>query len=121
MEFLESGAEKIWTARRRSALGVWVGLIATLLDLGLCESLKTSIPATGGKYLQTAVGCKLQVGHNDMPLDKAPSHDYFFIVNGSEGKLYVCKRSHNFIFYPSDEKTEDDGYSEDGCRKTISV
>lgn len=46
-EFLDPEDEKIWMMRTRSALDVWVGRIATLLDLGQSESLLCSIFAPG--------------------------------------------------------------------------
>lgn len=95
MEFLESNAENICMARRRTALDVWVRRIATLLDLDQGESFKMSIPATGGRYLIADVGCKPQVGHNYTRLNETFSPGYFFILNGSEeGKLYVMKGPH---------------------------
>lgn len=70
---------------------------------------KMSIPATGGKYLMAVLGCKTQVGQNNVCLKKAFSPGYFFIVNGSGGrKPCFWKGSHHFVFYPSSEKLKVD-------------
>lgn len=104
MYHLESDAEKNWMARIWLALDFWVGWIATHLDLDQCEFLKNSIFCNWREVLLTDAGCKPQVGQNYMSLKKAYSHSYFFIMNEfEEGKQYVCKGFHNFLFYPRAE------------------
>lgn len=89
MEFLEPNAERIWMPRRRFALDVWVGWIATLQDLDQCKSFKTSIFATGGRYPLTDVGCKPQVRNNVMSLQKSSSLDFYSLQMDS--KKEICK------------------------------
>lgn len=81
-----------------------MGWIATLSDLDQCESAKTLIPVTAGRYLLDSVGCRSQVGHNDVCLKKSYSARYFFILNGSKNRrLYVCNVSHDVLFYAGAE------------------
>lgn len=58
MDVLEYHAERIWMARRRSALDVCLESITTLLDLEQCGSFKTHVPGTGRRYLLAHVACK---------------------------------------------------------------
>lgn len=82
-----------------------MGCKQTFLDVNRCESLKISIFATAWRYISEGVGCKLQVGHNDMPLNKSFSFGHFFILNGSEKEsLYIGKGSIQFLFYANADK-----------------
>lgn len=51
--------------------------------------------------------CSGQKACNAFPVRKDALPGYFFLMNGDEkGKLYVCKRSHHFVFYPPEVQRE---------------
>lgn len=105
MHLFERSTDLVWVAKRRAVLDVWLCCIASLLNLYEGKNSKMRIPATGGRFLITGADCKAQLGHNDMIVRRGASPGYFFIANGpEEGKLYVCKGSHHFVFYPPTEK-----------------
>lgn len=100
--------EHMWVARCRALLDVWLGMLALLLNIDENGRHALWMPATGGRFLISGGlngGVKPQVGHNDFPAHKGKSPGYFFIVTGNEvGKLYVCKGSHHYVFYPTAAK-----------------
>lgn len=104
MERLESKLIQ-WIARRREALDVWRGWIATSMDVDEGDRSKTSSPVTEGRYLLTGVDRKLQVLHSDVRVCKRDYVAYFAIVNEKEEeKPNECRGSHHFNFYLHLEK-----------------
>lgn len=69
------------------------------------EKFRNADSSNWGLFLITGADCKVQVGHSNMIVRRGASPGYFFIANRpEEGKLYVCKGSHYFIFYPPTDK-----------------
>jgi len=105
METLET-SEHVELAERRAHLDVWLGLLASQLNLddnGACPSF---FPRTGGRFLLSGKNCGIQVEHQDFLVDDSiSSPGYFIIVTGPEdGSLMVCPGSHKFVHYTEDEK-----------------
>lgn len=74
-------------------MDVWLGWIATFLDVDEGSKVETEIPIAGGHFLLTGSSCKAETGDNDMQYRPSKSTGYIMIANGLEvGKIYVCLR-----------------------------
>lgn len=77
-----------------------------MLDLDSGGKSQSKISKSGGCYLLTGNGCKMQPGHNGVAATEFSSPCYF-IANGPElGKLYMYKDPHYYGFYPMQGKKQ---------------
>ena len=87
---------------RRAALDVWIGLLASMMDLESITGQKLRVPNTGGRFLLNGKDLHPQIGHNDFDHTRDNSVGFFAMVTGEEGaSLFVSKYSHLFV-----DKTE---------------
>lgn len=91
--------------KRKACVDVLVDWLAALPNLDQNKKYKTSIAFSSGRFLLTGEGCKPSVGHNNIEILRNASPGYFFLPNGSEfGKMYACKGTLEFIFFPDSEE-----------------
>lgn len=53
LEYIESDSERVWSARRRVDLDVWLGWSSALLNLGSGKKNEVHISHSGGRFLKT--------------------------------------------------------------------
>lgn len=105
MSVFEQDTMLVWIARRDICVDFSVGWLARILNLNQNGKYKTSILSTWGRFLLTGKGCKPQVGNSYIEILWNASPQYFFLLNWSEfGKIFVCKRSHEFVISPDSKK-----------------
>ena len=106
----ESSEEEVWIARRRAALDVWLGWIATLLELDSGRQWPSSFPNSGGRFLLTSRDCPEQAGHNKFPV-QAQDLPAFFLITTAEQETSLWKTPGSYLYVQYEEET----------RKTISA
>lgn len=77
MDHMEKDEEKVWFARYRAAMSVWVCWVGDILRLGDVESVR--ILKAGGRFLLTGMDVPRLTGHNEHSVtEEAPG--YFMII-----------------------------------------
>lgn len=94
------GLANVSTGRCCTALELWLGWLAALIDLNdAFQQLMTLRSAL--HYLQTGEDCLLQCGHYDFQSSKDNPSGYFVILTASEGsRPYVFGGSNKYVFIP---------------------
>lgn len=93
---------KVWYARKRGAMHIWVGRIAAfqrLEDLGaVCK------PNTGGRLILTGMVVSLDSRYNGFSVRSRKLLGYFMIIMGSEAPLrFVYESSYKFVSHPNNK------------------
>ena len=102
---MESDRQRMWAARRRAALDLWMGWLLSLLNLDNYAQWESFVPKSGGRFLMTGKECPAQVGHNDFAVVKGQSPGYFAMVTGTEQcSLWVCPASNNYVLYDDTDR-----------------
>lgn len=73
-------------------MDLWLGQIATFLNVEENSEFRTEIPTAGGRFLLTGIGCKARTGNNYTHFRLGKSPAYFMIANRSkEGKIMCAQ------------------------------
>lgn len=86
LERMEHGSRRVWSAKRRAGLAVWLGWISTLLRLDNKMKNEVLIKDKTGRFLIIRKDFVGQCGHNKFEV-VAPRRNpgFFLIVHGREG------------------------------------
>lgn len=95
---------KWWNSMSRKALddvGCMDWSDRNVTQLGLRRAIQNMDYSDGRRLSLYQWYISAQTCHNNFSIRKNASPEYFVLVGGyDEGRLYVCKRFHHFIFYP---------------------
>lgn len=98
--------EPVWIAKRRAAIDVWLGFIATFLNVNEGSMFGTQMPATSGRLHITESIRKTQTEHDDKLHRLGTPSRYFEIANGpEEGNIYVSPGRHYYDHYEENRKS----------------
>lgn len=103
---MEEDGTRIWVAKRRARLDVWLRWVVSLLNLDATSGDKLWMPRSVGRCLLTRKCCAPHRGHNNFQLvssDRCPG--FFVVATAEEGaSLFACPGSQLYVFYIAAEK-----------------
>ena len=85
MEHVERSSDKVWVAKSRFVVDMWIGFITTALGIRVGTNGEAFLSKTGGRLLLTGKGCPRKNPYKDFPVDyENPANDdppgYFVMV-----------------------------------------
>lgn len=95
---MDKGDSELKVSRKRTALGVRLGMSGAKMVLDTARDKELYLPVTGGKYFLTGRGCQKHIGLNDFEVQESRSPGCFLVIPEAEPMfLLLCPASHTYI------------------------
>lgn len=100
MQYLETNGSRVWVARTRVDMNVWLCWLRAVLNLDWNGVPQCSLSKFGGRQLLTRPGAEAPTGHKGFGVKDEESPGYFFVVIDEFcAHIYVTSGSHSYIHY----------------------